>query len=113
MRADGAGPGATGLDPVATADPGAGGAAQPPSATARTTATPSPRCRSANPVIAVRFMARPLFDSGAKPQEARPWHILNFLPEPHGQGAFRPTPAYGSAVAVADLVASPVSLGAE
>ena len=26
----------------------------------------------------------------------RPWHILNFFPEPHGHGALRPTPAYGS-----------------
>ena len=22
-----------------------------------------------------------------------PWHFLNFLPLPHGQGSFRPTPA--------------------
>jgi len=26
---------------------------------------------------------------------AAPWHFLNFLPLPHGQGSFLPTPAYG------------------
>src|SRR5665213_3704907 len=24
-------------------------------------------------------------------QASRPWHCLNFLPEPHGQGSLRPT----------------------
>ena len=46
--------------------------------------------------------------------QRRPWHILYFLPDPHGHGALRPTPAYGSsALSVPLLVASPVSDGAE
>src|SRR6267378_1475147 len=28
---------------------------------------------------------------------AAPWHFLNFLPLPQGQGSLRPTPAYGLA----------------
>src|SRR5205814_2620644 len=28
---------------------------------------------------------------------AAPWHFLNFLPLPQGQGSLRPTPAYGFA----------------
>ena len=45
----------------------------------------------------------------------RPWHILNFLPEPHGQGAFRPTPANSSESCPASVVvvAAPSSSGAE
>src|SRR2546428_3160093 len=30
---------------------------------------------------------------------AAPWHFLNFLPLPQGQGSLRPTPAYGFAAA--------------
>jgi hypothetical protein len=44
-----------------------------------------------------------------------PWHCLNFLPEPQGHGAFRPTLAKLSPLAVAvECVARPVasSLGA-
>lgn len=43
----------------------------------------------------------------------RPWHILNFLPEPQGQGWLRPTPAYRSFSTAAALVAVPCSSGAE
>ena len=47
---------------------------------------------------------------------ARPWHILNFLPDPQGHGALRPTPAYGSSAVLAGLPAvltEPSSPGAE
>ena len=45
----------------------------------------------------------------------RPWHILYFLPEPHGHGAFRPTPAYGSSalLGLPAVFTDPSSSGAE
>src|SRR5690348_4410763 len=48
-----------------------------------------------------------------------PWHILNFLPEPHGQGPLRETPLSCSGDRVSSTVPTlrcsvpPVSLGAE
>src|SRR5437879_13357091 len=38
---------------------------------------------------------------------AAPWHFLNFLPLPHGQGSLRPTPAYGLATTEAPTATGP------
>src|SRR2546427_2851478 len=38
---------------------------------------------------------------------AAPWHFLNFLPLPHGQGSLRPTPTYGLATTEAPTAAGP------
>ena len=46
-------------------------------------------------------------------QAGRPWQSLYFLPEPQGQGALRETFVLAVACLVPDLVASPLSSGAE
>src|SRR5512143_4225492 len=48
---------------------------------------------------------RRLLRAGA--HDAAPWHFLNFLPLPQGQGSLRPTPAYGFATAASTGVGRP------
>ena len=43
------------------------------------------------------------------PRQRRPWHILNFLPEPHGQGPFLGVFASWSSVRTADAADAPSS----
>ena len=46
----------------------------------------------------------------------RPWHCLNFLPDPQGHLSLRPTPAYSSSALLAVVLrtsASPSSSGAD
>src|SRR5215204_5932677 len=41
-----------------------------------------------------------------RPQRDAPWHFLNFFPDPHGQGSFRPTFVQSTGAVAAPEVAS-------
>ncbi len=82
----------------------------PPPATTTAAVTAATVCVR---VHAARDMSA-LLGRGAGQAPARPWHILYFLPDPHGHGALRPTFANSLLAPDSRLVVTvPSSPGAE
>ena len=101
----------------------AGGAEIPvPSLPPTATAAPTPTSTTAVPAAAIvcaRLQTNPgmdrfpVTDLEGQLAPGRPWHILNFLPDPQGHGALRPTPSYSLVTLAVVVATAPSSPGAE